>query len=233
MWQQPSALGSRTSGRINVFGWQDAYSIIMSHIYQLVKVHVPKRCCPAWLGASKWLDVWKIAEQVAGKLIYNLCGLAIFNIDILKNHIQPHVLTLVMKRTAEGLEKASTMWSFFQFTESSFWFGSTFANAWTRMCQMARMIQQMPCPQSPICKENLGKHLDMMIWVCMNVLYMILWYDITIWYYDIILWYDNIICIVVYIDIVSQSLTLAMCYILLYWCMYQIFLLSTLFMLMS
>ena len=27
------------------------------------------------------------------------------------------------------------------------------------MCQMARMIQQMPCPQSPICKENLGKHL--------------------------------------------------------------------------
>lgn len=30
-----------------------------------------------------------------------------------------------------------------------------------------------------------------MIWVCMNVLYMILWYDITILYYDIILWYDN------------------------------------------
>ena len=67
MWQQPSALGSRTSGRINVFGWQDAYSIIMSHVYQLLKMHVPKSV--AQLGWGLQNDsICERTEQICRKV---------------------------------------------------------------------------------------------------------------------------------------------------------------------
>eukprot|EP00434_Breviolum_minutum_P003141 symbB.v1.2.002766.t1/scaffold141.1/size300911/17 len=103
-------LGETMNKQYRVSNWNFRPLSTVQVIYAATDAHVLLRLEAALrkeqvLPQRTWGVAYRDSKQPAWWRTADSPECAIFNIDILKNHIQPHVLTLVMKRTAEGLEK--------------------------------------------------------------------------------------------------------------------------------